>query len=316
MFNLRLQSTVSLWYNGANLVIGGLAKMIEWLKTHKALWISGLVALVVLLVGAGGTAYWYYSPNQRVKRAESGQIKLMQRESKQMYQTPPHKTVAYSAGVNIPDFDQLMEQRSWTQYQANGKYQGMNKAKGQSKTARQQAQKLYLRGQVSLPKYQIDVPIFEGTSQATLAWGAGTVKSGQVMGQGNYAISAHNMEKASYASNWLFSNLQTGVAKAGDISYSHVRIPIGAKIYSYDGKNVYEYRVATRNIVNANDPHAGDVVLDSQAEMMRQPLITLTTCYEQVGIRHPVQRIIIQGSLVKKTPKNQFKQLHQVFHNV
>lgn len=255
--------------------------MLEWFKTHKAIWISSLVTLLVII--AGGT-YWWFSPGQQAKRSEQAQQELAQ---KSMYANAPHKKVHYSKGVKVPDFETLMQQRK----------------------DRDAQQGLYLRGEVSIPKVKLETPILEGIDQNTLAWGAGTAKPAQKMGHGNYAMSAHNMLKATYAKNWLFSNLQTKIAPAGNYQYDNINVELGTKIYLYDGKRVYTYETSARNIVNASDPHSIDVIKDQPGA----PMVTLTTCLEQKGIQSPDQRIIIQGTLTDIHKTKDFKHFDKVF---
>ena len=47
-------------------------------------------------------------------------------------------------------------------------------------------------GIIHIPSVQMEVPIFYGVSNAVLDMGAGTMKSDQEMGRGNYALAGHN----------------------------------------------------------------------------------------------------------------------------
>lgn len=46
-------------------------------------------------------------------------------------------------------------------------------------------------GELIVPSVEIRLPIFQGTSNANVSLGAGTMKPGLVMGQGNYSLSSH-----------------------------------------------------------------------------------------------------------------------------
>lgn len=48
-------------------------------------------------------------------------------------------------------------------------------------------------GGIAIPDVGINLPIFKGLANENLAFGAGTMKEEQVMGQGNYALASHNV---------------------------------------------------------------------------------------------------------------------------
>lgn len=182
-----------------------------------------------------------------------------------------------------------------------------------------------LIGQISIPQYHIDVPVYQGISEGTLAWGAGTAMPNEHMGSGNFAVEAHNFIKCGVgiADNWFFSNFQTRIAPYGAWRYPsavarYVRIPTGTNVYAYDGNNVYTYQICKRQIVNVTDPNAGVVLAPQEVERLKaetggKPLITMATCFIQSEITYPKQRIVLTGKLVNTTPASQFHNLKQVF---
>ncbi|WP_288528780.1 class A sortase [uncultured Secundilactobacillus sp.] len=245
--------------------------------------------LAVCLVGFGlGFSYWYFSPQHTVVRAEHGQAKMA--NSLKIHDGAPNGShYQYGVGDGVPDLNALMR-------------------------LRRNQQGLTLRGQVSIPKYKVNVPVFEGTSPYTLAWGAGTAKAGEEMGKRNFAIEGHNFRKLAITHNWFFSNFEKGVAPAGVISLGYIQIPLRTKVYARNTRTVYEYEIVKRDIKDIRNPTAGDVLRDEVAKEAGKPVITMSTCYEQTGILHPYQRIVLTGILKKATPTKDFKQLRAVFH--
>ena len=78
---------------------------------------------------------------------------------------------------------------------------------------------------------EINLQVFEGTSERVLTYGAGTIKPDQNPDSfGNYALAAHNFYDSSYGSG--FSILQT----SNNI--------VGSNAYLTDGDYVYTYRLA------------------------------------------------------------------------
>ncbi|MGX9136188.1 class A sortase [Rummeliibacillus sp. JY-2-4R] len=124
-------------------------------------------------------------------------------------------------------------------------------------------------GAISVPDVQMQLPIVYGISNVNLTIGAGTMKRDQIMGKGNYALAAHNMND----NKTLFSPLAE--AKKG------------MNVYITDFKNVYEYKISDIFIVEPTQVE----VIDDKAN---QKLITLVTCNNDGS-----KRVIIRGALLK-----------------
>lgn len=141
--------------------------------------------------------------------------------------------------------------------------------------------KVPMAGKIAIPSVQILLPIVPGVSNASLSAGAGTLKTSQQMGKGNYALASHNMNDY----KTLFSPL--------------LNIQLGAKMYITNGRTIYMYKVNTKQYISPSsiqviDNHPGKTEL------------TLITC-NLSGNR----RLLVQGTLVKKMPYNQAAQLFQ-----
>jgi sortase A len=134
-------------------------------------------------------------------------------------------------------------------------------------------------GGIAIPEVGINLPIFRGLANENLAFGAGTMKENQVMGQGNYALASHNVTGFSSDVSLLFTPLE--------------RAKKGMVIYITDKNNVYQYRI---NEVSVVSPDHSEVIDDTPGKTE----ITLVTCADPGA----VNRIIVHGLFEKKVPFN------------
>jgi len=132
-------------------------------------------------------------------------------------------------------------------------------------------------GSVAIPELRLSLPILKGATSRHLQIGAGTLKPGQRMGRGNYAMAAHNMDQSGY----LFSDLP--------------KIRAGAKIYLTDLTNIYVYRAETRVDAHtpANSYYYHRQVRPTNSQPIRDnpaaALVTLVTCNATGSAREIVQ---------------------------
>ena len=129
-------------------------------------------------------------------------------------------------------------------------------------------------GAMAVPELDMNLPIVKGLDNASLAIGAGTMKEGQKMGKGNYALASHSLFYGWRFEELLFSPLR--------------RAQKGMKIYTRDSENIYTYVIDDIFIV---DPDAGYVAFDSEGD----GLITLITCTDT----YATQRIVVRGKIQK-----------------
>lgn len=108
-------------------------------------------------------------------------------------------------------------------------------------------------GQISIPSVNIHIPVVLGAHDNNLYKGAATNKKGQVMGEGNYALSSHYM----YDGKSLFTPLDN--------------IELGAKIYVTDFQKVYVYEY--NKDMELVKPYQIEVIADRGIKE-----ITLYTC--------------------------------------
>ncbi|HEN9012812.1 TPA: class A sortase [Streptococcus agalactiae] len=133
---------------------------------------------------------------------------------------------------------------------------------------------LNVLGYIAMPDVGIDLPIFSGVGDTAMLYGAGTMKSNQVMGKGNYTLASHHVFSTLDADKMLFSPLVN--AKKGMTIY----LTDKNKVYSYTVTQVY---VVTPEHVEVLDDHVG------------QNEITLVTCTDAQATK----RIIVKGELTK-----------------
>ncbi|KXT77084.1 Sortase A, LPXTG specific [Streptococcus sp. DD10] len=137
--------------------------------------------------------------------------------------------------------------------------------------AQWEAQQLPVIGGISIPDLKLNLPIFKGLENAGLYYGAGTMKEGQQMGQGNYALASHHVFGITGANDMLFSPLE--------------RSKTGMKIYLTDKEKVYTYTITSVETVT---PDRVDVVEDIEG----QTEITLVTCEDAAA----TYRTIVKGT--------------------
>ncbi|PWF99312.1 class A sortase [Levilactobacillus bambusae] len=136
--------------------------------------------------------------------------------------------------------------------------------------ARWNSNHLAIVGELLIPDDDVHLPIGQGVSNDTLALAAGTMRSNQQMGTGNYALAGHHMTSKTI----LFSPL-------------YWKARVGQTIYLSDQHNVYEYKMTVRKFIPATDVQVVD--------QTKKPMITLITC-DATG----ANRLMIRGSYVRK----------------
>ena len=134
------------------------------------------------------------------------------------------------------------------------------------------SQNLPVIGGIAVPDLGINLPIFKGVSNENLAYGAGTMKEDQKMGQGNYTLASHNVTGFNQSVDLLFTPLEK--AKKGMV------------IYITDKDVVYHYKIDDVKVVN---PNHIEVIEDH----LKKQEITLITCADPEA----KQRIIVHGIL-------------------
>ena len=127
-------------------------------------------------------------------------------------------------------------------------------------------------GIISIPQVDLRLPIFNGVTNETLSAGAGTMKAGQVMGEGNFSLASHRMNHP----DLLFTPLE--------------RVEVGDEVLLQDAHWVYVYEVTLIQVI---EPERVEVIHDSQGE----GLLTLITCTPD-----NLRRLMVRGQLREIRP--------------
>lgn len=128
-------------------------------------------------------------------------------------------------------------------------------------------------GALYVPSVSIELPILYGATNDNLSAAAATMKKGQEMGEGNYALAGHNAKNPSL----LFAPIR--------------RIEQGDLMYLTDKRSIYVYIMTSRQIVM---PERVDVIQEHE----RKKELTLVSCYKWDGS----DRIIVTGELTQVIP--------------
>lgn len=151
-------------------------------------------------------------------------------------------------------------------------------------------------GGISLPDVKINLPIFKGTTNENLLFGAATMKENQQFGQGNYTLASHHVFSDGDTENMLFSPLKN--AKKG------------MKIYLTDKTNIYTYEI---NDIFTVTPERVDVIDD----VPNQKIITLITCTDAEA----QYRTIVRGNLTNvvsysRAPKEMLNSFSESYNSI
>lgn len=130
-------------------------------------------------------------------------------------------------------------------------------------------------GQIVIPSLNINLSIFNGTTNDNLLAGVTTLKANQVMGQGNFALAGHYTTSKGVLLNRL------------------LEIKEGAIIKITDKNTIYEYKVYKTDLVPATSLNLieDNVTSDHQ----KKAIISIMCCYY---LDNPDKRFFVFGELV------------------
>lgn len=127
----------------------------------------------------------------------------------------------------------------------------------------------YILGSIYVPNGNISLPILEGATKDHMLIGAGTVKPNEIMGDGNYALAAHNLE----VSGMFFSDLKI--------------VNKGSLAYITNLKHIFIYRI------DSNKAGYSSNAINMVDDKPNKRMLTLITCSA-----HGKTRRIAQGTLI------------------
>lgn len=138
-----------------------------------------------------------------------------------------------------------------------------------------------LIGEISIESIDMHLPILKGVNNPNLLVGAATMKDGIRMGEGNFSLAGHYVDKKGL----LFGGL--------------IDIEIGAQVKTTDKEYIYEYEIFDTKIVDETAMYMLD---DTRSEERGKPIISLMSCYytSKNG-----KRFFALGELVDKYPYNE-----------
>lgn len=232
------------------------------------------IAFGVLVVAIGGYKVYEAINNSQISAQASANQKADQNKKRHVAEHSDkldNKDISFDQNSDIPDAKTLQKYRSLPD-------------------------KLSFDGYVAVPKQSgVSTPINtlqinEGASNKVLAYGAGTLKPNQVMGQGNYSIAAHNFGFGS--GRFGFSPMQRAI----DVNSE-------PRAYLSDGKNIYVYQFNKESDKlpgRKSIPYlkGGGVTADSLAT--DKAVLTMVTCDEPgVWNNSPKNRIVMTAHLIR-----------------
>ncbi|WP_179394579.1 class A sortase [Lacticaseibacillus absianus] len=128
-------------------------------------------------------------------------------------------------------------------------------------------------GMLAVPSVKIYLPVLQGLSNTHMATGAGTMKPGQKMGEGNYALAGHSIMK------------RTGPLMS-PLDYTKV----GDMVYLTDMTHVYTYKITEKKTIDMSHVEVVD-------DVPGKKLVTLITC--EALTNSNADRVYVRGELQK-----------------
>jgi len=229
-------------------------------------WTIALVVVIALLaIVASLCGYSYYQSTSTASAAAESQKKMLSKAPFTEVAQSLDDSIKYQYGnsnTGIPGANQLKEYQQLTTPMTGWGYAAAPKQDG-------------------LPEPITALPIYEGASDQTLAWGFGTIEPGYKMGKHNNLLAIHN-----------FADGVTYGSPLQDIDVSK-----SPKFYQTDGRKIYEYQLTKYdNEVQATSKEYTDAVAQTVNDT-----VTLVTCYLPGYIYTPDhnRRVVVTGERVK-----------------
>lgn len=143
-------------------------------------------------------------------------------------------------------------------------------------------------GEIAIPSLNMNLPIVKGTSNESMLVSAGTLKSNQKMGEGNYTLASH------------YSNAQNETLLFSPLK----RASTGMDVYLTNGNYIYKYRISEIKIVH---PESVDVLNDIE----NRTILTLITCEDLSATE---RRIVVCDFIEKYDSDTVDKSIKDVFN--
>lgn len=163
---------------------------------------------------------------------------------------------------------------------ANYDWDSVNPASMESIIAARASNKsINVIGAISTPEAKMNIAVAPGVANRTLLLGAGTLRSDQVMGVGNYPVASHH----TVSKDALFGPL-------------YYKSKIGQKIYLTDFNKTYIFKATKIKFIKANDVQVAENHYTKDGVLKNE--ITLITC-DATGDK----RFMVVGKLIEVKDK-------------
>lgn len=255
-------------------------------KKHHLILKTLLLAVIGILIVTGAVIYGNHTQWQTAQSVQKASHKAAAKAKKQpAVKASQVKQVAVQKNVK-PD------------YSGTG---GLSSKEDMLKLA-QSTQAEILRGHVTVPSFNINEPIYEGTSNHVLAIGAGINEPNVKFGSGLVPIFAHNM--GDYNALWPYQP-----TKFSALENMTEKTILGKAIYLSDGQTVYRYQATKLDYGIA----VGEMNQALAIENTGKPKVKLIACLEDQEFWQHVKashytdftankRIVLTGELVSQQP--------------
>lgn len=264
------------------------------------------IPIAIILALIGGFAYWFTDP-------EHGYSKYSSEKADTAVQKMNDLDIDDDKGLKGNKKGELLSSDKAIYNQVSG-IPSLSKLRDLQEQVLNGEKIIIKRGNLSIPYLDIQTPIYEGTNDWSLSFGAGTAKPNQVIGKKNYAVSAHNFAKVLSAQNFFFTHFQRlDIPLPTSFNTDAIRKDaIGHNAYVAGKDTVYTYKIKEAKIVKWTD---GYVIDDKMTKLYdNKPILTMTTCYEQSNLpdtQNPPYRIVFVGVQTKKETYKEFKKNHK-----
>ncbi|HIB1900628.1 TPA: class A sortase [Enterococcus faecium] len=251
--------------------------MKQWFKQKKVyVWI----VLTALTVGVGTFCYYAYQQHYfEQETAEKQELALKTMEQKEAHDTnqqakkmsnPSDKKDAKKAQEQA--YEKAKGKQQFSVDSSKVDYSGKDvkplTVKSMEKVNAVKVIQSVGVGTIEIPRIGLKLPILEGISQENLSVGAGTMKAGQVLKQGNFVLAGHYMTDRGL----LFGGIQQ--VKVGD-----------QIVITYQSEQA-TYQVTETKVISKDD---GYVTFDSEGD----GILTLLTCDRPVV--HTPNRFMVRA---------------------
>lgn len=242
--------------------------MKQWFKQKKVyVWL----VLTSLVIGLGTFCYHAYQQHhfeQETAEKQELALKTMKQKEAKGTKQQAKKALNSSDKKEVKDAKKAKEAQEQAYEKSKGKqqfsvdpskvdYSGKDvkplTVKSMEKVNAVQVIQSVGVGTIEIPRIGLKLPILEGISQENLSVGAGTMKAGQVLKQGNFVLAGHYMTDQGL----LFGGIQQ--VKAGD-----------QIVVTYQSEQA-TYQVTETKVISKDD---GYVTFDSEGN----GILTLLTC--------------------------------------